>query len=73
MANAFVKTATGAALAMLALVGTSHAAGTPEQRRACRHDAFKFCRNDIPFVPRITACMKRHLSKLSPPCRAQFK
>jgi hypothetical protein len=71
--SGYGRSAIGAALVVLALVGTSQAAGTPEQRRACRHDAFKFCGKEIPDVPRITACMKRNLKKLSPACRAQFK
>jgi hypothetical protein len=45
--------------------------GTAEQRRACMGDAFKYCAAEIPNVPRITACMKANLSKLSPACKAQ--
>ncbi len=70
---AHVRSAFCAALVILAFVGMTEAAGTPEQRHACRHDAFKFCRNEIPDVPRITACMEKNLKKLSPACRAQFK
>ena len=70
---AHVRSAFGAALVIFAFVGGCDAAGTPEQRRACRHDAFKFCGNEIPDVPRITACMQKNLKKLSPACRAQFK
>ena len=73
MASMFGRSFIGAGLLILALVGTANASGTPEQRRACRHDAFKFCRSEIPNVKRITACMKMHLAQLSPPCRAQFK
>jgi type II secretory pathway component PulL len=58
---------------LVATSGQSQAAGTPEQRRACRADAMKLCRNYIPNVKRITACMERNLSKLSPLCRTQFK
>lgn len=58
---------------LVAISGPSQAAGTPEQRRACRADAMKLCRDDIPNVKRITACMERNLSKLSPLCRTQFK
>jgi hypothetical protein len=63
-------------LAVLALVATtaaSHAAGTYEQRRACRADAMKFCRDQVPNVKRVTACMEKNIRKLSPPCRAQFR
>jgi hypothetical protein len=58
---------------LIAISGQSQAAGTPEQRRACRADAMKLCRDYIPNVKRITACMERNLSKLSPLCRTQFK
>lgn len=47
--------------------------GTPEQRRACRKDAMKFCREFVPDVKRITACMEKNVRKLSPLCRTQFK
>ena len=46
--------------------------GTYEQRRACEKDAFKFCRKEIPDVPRITECMHINRKNLSPPCRALF-
>ena len=52
---------------------SAHAAGTPEQRRACRADAFRLCREAIPNVRRVTACMEKNIRKLSPPCRAQFR
>jgi hypothetical protein len=47
--------------------------GTPEQRRACRQDAMKFCREFVPNVQRITACMERNVRRLSPLCRTQFR
>ncbi|MGO4715243.1 hypothetical protein [Bradyrhizobium sp. 2TAF24] len=55
------------------IAGAAQAAGTPEQRRACRADAFRLCKDAIPDVPRITACMDKNKAKLSPACRAQFK
>jgi len=60
------------AVVAFALSNTSQTAGTPEQRRACEEDAFKFCRSEIPDIPRITACMTKNLKNLSPLCRAQF-
>jgi hypothetical protein len=60
-------------LVTVALIGKSQAEGTPEQRWACEQDAFKFCGNEIPNVPRITACMTKNIKKLNPACRAQFK
>lgn len=59
--------------ALLATTAASHAAGTYEQRRACRSDAMKFCRDEVPNVKRITACMERNIRKLSRQCRAQFR
>jgi hypothetical protein len=46
--------------------------GTPEQRVACRGDAFRFCAAEIPNVPKITACMRRNYENLSPACKAVF-
>jgi hypothetical protein len=46
---------------------------TAEQQQACTGDAFRLCSADIPDVDRITACMIRNKSQLSPPCRAQFR
>lgn len=60
-------------LALVAMANASHAAGTYEQRRACRADAMKFCRDQVPNVKRVTACMERNIGKLSPACRAQFR
>jgi hypothetical protein len=59
--------------AVTALSTTSFAAGTHEQRRACRADAMKFCGEFVPNVDRITACMKKNVRKLSPLCRKQFR
>jgi hypothetical protein len=52
---------------------SAHAAGTPEQRRACRKDAMTLCREFLPDVPKITACMEAKKAQLSPACRTQFK
>ena len=52
---------------------SADAAGTPEQRRACRADAMKFCREFVPSVRKITSCMERNVRRLSPTCRAQFR
>lgn len=62
-------------LAVFVLIGSSlaHAAGTPEQRRACRSDAMRLCRQFVPNVQRVTACMEKNIRRLSPACRAQFR
>jgi hypothetical protein len=46
---------------------------TPEQEQACTNDAFRLCSAEIPDVDRVTACMVRNKSQLSPGCRAQFR
>ncbi len=62
--------ATGLAAAVAS--GESHAY-TPEQQQACSPDAFRLCSAEIPDVDRITACMIRNKSQLSPQCRAFFR
>jgi hypothetical protein len=52
---------------------TASRAYTPEQEQACTNDAFRLCSADIPDVDRVTACMARNKSQLSPACRAQFR
>jgi hypothetical protein len=61
------------ATAAMMLSTLAHAAGTREQRRACRDDAMRFCREFVPNVPKITACMERNIHRLTPICRTQFK
>ncbi|OCK62449.1 hypothetical protein [Bradyrhizobium sp. LMTR 3] len=46
---------------------------TPEQEQACTGDAFRLCSSDIPDISRVTACMVRNKSQLSPACRAHFR
>jgi hypothetical protein len=46
---------------------------TPEQQQACSDDAFRLCQADIPDVDRITVCMIRNKSQLSPRCRVYFE
>lgn len=61
------------AVAFLAtLCSTPTSAYTPDQQQACTNDAFRLCSADIPDVDRITACMIRNKSQLSPECRAHF-
>jgi hypothetical protein len=46
---------------------------TPEEQQACSDDAFRLCNADIPDVDRVTACMVRNKSQLTPGCRAHFR
>jgi hypothetical protein len=64
------------ALASVLGISVGPAAGqsyTPEQEQACTGDAFRLCSSDIPDISRVTACMVRNKSQLSPACRAQFR
>ncbi len=59
---------------LVASIGSAAAQSyTAEQQQACTGDAFRLCGSDIPDVDRITACMIRNKSQLSPPCRAHFR
>ena len=60
---------------LLTLVAGGTAAaqqGTPEQRRACTPDVYRFCAGEIPNVRAITACLRRQKSNLSVGCAAVF-
>jgi len=46
---------------------------TPEEEQACSGDAFRLCGPEIPDVDRVTACMVRKQSQLSPGCRVYFR
>lgn len=46
---------------------------TPEQQQACTGDAFRLCSSEIPDVDRVTVCMIRHKSELTPGCRVFFR
>ena len=62
--------ATSFALTMLPGAGYGY---SPEEQQACSGDAFRLCGSDIPDVDRITACMIRNKSQLSPGCRVFFR
>src|SRR3979411_144075 len=46
---------------------------TPEEEQACSGDAFRLCSADIPDVDRVTVCMIRNKSQLTPGGRAFFR
>jgi hypothetical protein len=62
--------ATGLAVAMLPSTGQAY---TPEEQQACSNDAFRLCSAEIPDVDRVTVCMVRNKSQLSPGCRVYFR
>ncbi len=70
----FVRSGTFVLLATalaLMLPGSSQAY-TPEQQQACTPDAMRLCGEFVPDVDRITACMVRKKSQLSPQCAVFF-
>jgi hypothetical protein len=60
------------ALSASLLAGAAYAY-TPEQQQACTGDAFRLCSDAIPDVDRVTVCMIRRKSELSPGCRVFFR
>ncbi len=58
------------ALSLSTLSATSGFAYTAEAQQMCTGDAFRLCSSDIPNIPKITACMIKHRTELSPGCRA---
>jgi hypothetical protein len=52
---------------------TAGRAYTDEEQQACSDDAFRLCSAEIPDVDRVTVCMVRNKSQLSPGCRAFFR
>ncbi|WP_423864329.1 hypothetical protein [Bradyrhizobium sp.] len=55
------------------LLPTAGRAYTAEQQQACTGDAFRLCSSEIPDVDRVTVCMVRNKSQLSPGCRVFFR
>ena len=42
--------------------------GTPEQQRACRHDATRFCRQEADDYA-IANCLRANIGRVRPLCR----
>lgn len=47
--------------------------GTPEDERACRNDAAKFCREVIGNDMAVLQCFQQRRSQLSRPCEAVLR
>jgi hypothetical protein len=62
--------ATALSVSMWPAAGNAY---TPEQQQACTGDAMRLCGAFVPDVDRITVCMIRNKSQLSPGCRAHFR
>jgi hypothetical protein len=68
------RLAAGAAILGMALVTSfapapAAAQGTPEQQQACTPDVMRLCSAFVPDVAKITVCMKKNWSSVSPACR----
>jgi hypothetical protein len=57
-------------MSMSVLSSTASLAYTAEAQEMCTGDAFRLCSSDIPNISKITACMFKHRTELSPGCRA---
>ena len=62
--------ATVLSASMLSSAGQAY---TQEEEQACSNDAFRLCGPEIPDVDRVTACMVRNKSQLTPGCRVYFR
>ena len=64
----------GIALALVtsisAISSTASFAYSSEAQAQCTGDAFRLCSNEIPNIPKITACMIKNRSQLSAGCRS---
>lgn len=71
-----IATAAVTALALVSFSAPSFAVsssdGSAEARRACTPDVFRLCSEFIPNADKITACLKKNRSQLSPACKAVF-
>lgn len=68
----FLLLATAIALGCSVLPNAGYAY-TPEEQQACQGDAFRLCGPEIPDVDRVTACMVKKRSQLSPGCAVYFR
>jgi hypothetical protein len=57
------------AVSIASLSSTSSFAFSSDAQAQCTGDAFRLCSSEIPNVSKITACMIRQRTSLSPGCR----
>ncbi len=62
----------GVASPGLALAQTEKPGYSIEDVTACSPDAMKLCRDKIPDLEAIQACMKAHYAVLRPACKSRF-
>lgn len=53
----------------LGMTAAAAASGTPEEQRACRPDALRFCKNAQGLELLVLACLQENRSKLTRACR----
>jgi hypothetical protein len=76
MTAALAKTIRQASIALAfaasfsALSSTAGFAFSAEAQQMCTGDAFRLCSDEIPNIPKITACMYKHRADLSTGCRS---
>lgn len=58
------------AVSFAALSATPGLAYSSEAQQMCTGDAFRLCSDEIPNIPKITACMMKKRASLSTGCRA---
>lgn len=59
-----------AAISAIALSASPGLAFSSEAQQLCTGDAMRLCSNEIPDIPRVTACMHRKRAQVSAGCRA---
>jgi hypothetical protein len=47
--------------------------GTPEEQRACKADAQRFCRQQLSDDLAVSQCLQQHRAALSRPCKKVFE
>jgi hypothetical protein len=47
--------------------------GTPEEQRACKADAQRFCRQQLTDDLAVSQCLQQHRAELSKPCKKVFE
>jgi hypothetical protein len=47
--------------------------GTPEEQRACRADAQRFCRQQLNDDLAVSQCLQQHRAQLTRPCKKVFE
>jgi hypothetical protein len=68
--NQTIATLFALATTAIAIPTSPSFAFSSEAQQMCSGDAMRLCSNEIPDIPRITACMVRNRSQVSPGCRA---